>query len=81
MLLFELFNAAVAMPVPSAFEVDVICGIKATNLSLQHIFWLEGREERRCGIWGAQRWSSEGMVTKSSQKDQEIDGQCEAWPS
>lgn len=45
MLLFELFNAAVAMPVPSAFEVDVICGIKATNLSLQHIFWLEERRE------------------------------------
>lgn len=47
MLLFELFHAAVAMPVPSAFELGAIYRIKATNLSLQHTFWLEEREGER----------------------------------
>lgn len=41
MLLFELFHAAEAMLVSSAFELGAVCRIKAMTLSLQHTLWPE----------------------------------------
>jgi len=47
MLLFELFHAAVAMLVSSAFELGAICRIKAMNFRIQHTLWPEERGGER----------------------------------